>query len=212
MFQGDPVNISVTRRKLLQWLGALAAYPSMAQEAPQGVTSDMSDPGAVANWGEAPDLRIGLTSQGHIVALELGPKKVPIPFHACTFLTSCLQDGPMTQRALDSGGVEYRRPFVHGGTRTQCMVIDKFIPTASSIRWDVEVVGSGDPWSTAIETQVSWLNSSGANFWTAWGSPAATGSQHAQEDGLEKMVDERERIAGIRNEEGWGNEAKWVED
>ena len=36
----------VSRRTLLEWLGAVAAYPVVAQEAPKGLTADMSDPGA----------------------------------------------------------------------------------------------------------------------------------------------------------------------
>lgn len=206
------MRLNVTRRTLLQWLGALAAYPAATQEAPKGLTSDMSDPSALEYHVETPDLSIGLTSHGHIVELKLGAKKASVPFHACTFLNACEQEGPVTHQALDPGGVEFRRPFVHTGTRAQCTVIDRFIPTKSSIRWEVEVVGSGAPWSTPIETQLSWLNSSDASFWTAWGSPSASGSQHAQEDGLTKMIDERERIASIRNSEGWGNETKWVED
>jgi len=203
----------VSRRTLLEWLGAVAAYPVVAQEAPKGLTADMSDPGAPGFNVETPDLSVGLTGSGHIVALKLGAKKVDVPFHACTFLADCTPEGSTTHRALESGGAEFSRAFVHQGTLARCTVVDRFIPAKSSIRWEVEILGAGDPWSTAIETQLAWLNPSNARFWTAWDGPPEKGSRPAQKDSLEEMLDQRERIAGIRNVFGQsGDEARWAEE
>ena len=199
----------VTRRKLLEWLGAVAAYPVVAQEAPKGLTADMSDPDALGFHIDTPEVSVGLTASGHIVALKLGPKKVDVPFHACTFLADCTPEGAVAHRALESDGVEFSRAFVHQGTRARFTVVDRFIPAKSSIRWEVEIVGSGDPWSTPIETQLAWLKSSNVHFWTAWDGPPEGEHQPDRAEALEKMLDQRERIAGIRNVEDFGYPAKW---
>ena len=143
------------------------------------------------------------------MALKLGAKKMNVPFHACTFLADCTPEGSTTHRALESGGAEFSRAFVHQGTLARCTVVDRFIPAKSSIRWEVEILGAGDPWSTAIETQLAWLNPSNARFWTAWDGPPEKGSRPAQKDSLKEMLDQRERIAGIRNVFGQsGDEAE----
>jgi hypothetical protein len=172
----------------------------------------MSDPSPVEYEVSARDLSVGITGSGHILALKLGPNKTNLPFHACTYLASCTPEGTVAHRTLDSGGLEFSRTYVHEGIRSRCTVVDRFMPTKSSIRWEVEIVGSGDPWTTPIETQLSCLNPTKLSFWTAWDGPPGVAPQLSREDGLEKMLDERERIAGIRNvDEGFGNETKWAE-
>ena len=178
-----------TRRKLLQWLGAAAAYRAVAQEAPKGLTSGMSDPSALEYEVSARDLTVGITGQGHILALKLGFNKADIPFHACTVLDSCIQKGSAAHHSLDSGGVEFSRTYVQERTAFQCTVVDRFIPTKSSIRWEVEIVGSESPWSTPIETQLSWLSPSRLSFWTAWDTPPGTGSRPIQNASLNKLID-----------------------
>ena len=102
------MNFNLTRRKLLQWLGALVAHPSAAQGAPKGLTSDMSDPSAFQDRVDSPGIHTGLTGHGHIVELNRGPKKFDVPFHARTFLAGSTHIGMVNHRVLDSGGVEYR--------------------------------------------------------------------------------------------------------
>ena len=174
------MNLIVTRRKLLQWLGAVASFPAVAQEVPKGLTANMSDQNALQYEVSSRDISVGIAGSGHILALKLGLNKANIPFHACTSLASCTQEGVITHRTLAFGGVEFNRAFVHERTRAQCTVVDKFIPTKSSIRWEVEIVGSGTPWSTPIETQLSWLNPSRLSFWTAWDSPPGAGARFEQ--------------------------------
>jgi len=194
------VKLNFTRRTLLQWLGAAAAYRAVAQEAPTGLMAGMSDSSALEFEVSAPDLSVGISSHGHILALKLGPKKTNIPFHACTVLDGCTQEGPVVHRALDAGGVEFSRSYVHENTRTQCTVVDRFIPAKSSIRWEVEIAGSAEPWSTPIETQLSWLDASGASFWTAWDSPPQAGINPVENEKLNKLIDTFEQKAEIADQ------------
>lgn len=178
-----------SRRRLLQWLAAATAYRAVAQEAPTGLTAGMSDPSALEHEVSTRDLSIGITGHGHVLALKLGPNQAKIPFHACTVLDSCILEGPVAPRTLDSGGVEFSRVYLHEETRSRCTVVDRFTATKSSIRWKVEIVGPDSPWTTPIETQLSWLNPSKLSFWTAWDTPPGTGSRPIQNASLNKLID-----------------------
>lgn len=180
---------NVTRRKLLQWLGALAASPAVAQELPKHLTAGPTDLDAAEFEVSASGISVSVTARGQIVALRLGPEKLSIPFYAGTFLAACTPAETTTHRAAGTGGVEFRRVFVHQQTGARCLVSDRFTPTKSSIRWEVEVVGSGDPWTTPIETRMSWLNASTASFWTAWDRPPGPRSYPHLEDALDAAID-----------------------
>ena len=206
------MKINFTRRRILQWLGAAAAYRAVAQEAPTGLTAGMSDASAVEHEVSTRDLSIGITGHGHILTLKSGPNKANVPFHACTVLDSCTQQGPVAQLALESGGVEFSRIYVHDNTRTQCTVVDRFTPAKSSIQWEVEIVGSGSPWSTAIETQLSWLNPTGLSFWTAWDSPPVTDDQIAQYARLDKLIDVLQRTGKFAELNAAEDEMTWDKD
>jgi len=173
----------------MQSLAALAACPASAQEALKGLVAGMSDPSPVKYEVNARDLSIGITDSGHIVALKLGSHEASVPFHACTYLASCTQEGPVAHRTLDSGGVEFSRIFVQQGTRFQCTVVDRFTPNNSSVRWEVEIVGAGDPFTAPIETQLSYLNPSKLSFWTAWDAPPEAGAQPVQSETFNNLLD-----------------------
>lgn len=184
---------NITRRKLLQGLGALAASPAVAQELPKRLTAGIGDPDAAEYEVGATGISIGVTGHGDIVALRLGRERVSVPFHAGTFLAECTQAEAATHRTTGAGGVEFRRVFVHDKSGARCLVSDRFLPANSSIRWEVEVVGSGDPWTTPIETRMSWLNASTASFWTAWDRPPEPRSHPHLEDALDAAIDAFER-------------------
>jgi hypothetical protein len=166
------LNLNMTRRKLLQWLGALGAYSAMAPKSASQSGDDFTLH-AQAREISISGLSIELSESAEIVALKLGPNRRSIPFRASTLLAACTQQGKTVRRDLESGGLEFTRIFIQDGTRSACTVFDRFTPMKSSIRWDVEIVGPADPWSTQIETKLSWLDSSRASFWTAWDSPPA---------------------------------------
>jgi len=71
-------------------------------------------------------------------------------------------------RALPGGGLEVEREYIRDKTLNECIVTERFVPTASSIRWELEIVGIGAPWTAPIQSQLAWLNAVNASFWTAW--------------------------------------------
>ncbi len=152
----------------MQWLAAFTACPALAQEAISGEKAASSDPDPIEHEIAAPGISIGLTKYGHIIGLKLGENKLEVPFHACTVLAECRPLVETKTRALPDGGLQVQRTYVQSLTRNECIVTERFVPTRSSIRWQLEIVGIGVPWTTLIQTQLAWLNASNATFWTAW--------------------------------------------
>ncbi|MCL2660973.1 MAG: chitobiase/beta-hexosaminidase C-terminal domain-containing protein [Acidobacteriaceae bacterium] len=152
----------------MSWFSAKA----FAQIAPVADRAASSDNSAIAEEISAPGLHIGLSRQGHILEAKLGPEQVPVPLRMCTNLQNCTPEPGGSHRKLEGGGAEFIRRWTRPGTGERCRVTERLVPTATSIRWEIEVLGEGEPWSTGIETQLAWLDGRGARLWTAWSQPA----------------------------------------
>jgi hypothetical protein len=48
-----------------------------------------------------------------------------------------------------------------------CTVTEQFTPTKESVRWDVEILGGGEPWSTPVVTRLTCERPREVRFWTA---------------------------------------------
>jgi hypothetical protein len=140
----------------------------VAQVSNGGNIAAAADTNPVEHQVSAPGISIGLTRFGHIVSLKLGAAKVHIPFHACTVLLDCPSRDDSAVRTLPDGGLEFHRTCVSGKTGAECSITERFTPTSSSIRWELEIGGMGAPWTTPIQTQLAWLDAVNATFWTAW--------------------------------------------
>jgi hypothetical protein len=113
-------------------------------------------------------LSVELSEQGEVVGI------IPADGHrrdvgARTHLAGChILDGTKA-KMLRNGGVEFRKRLVDEISRQECDLVERFTPTKTSVRWEIEIDGRGGPWSTAIETELAWADVAGAKFWTAWG-------------------------------------------
>lgn len=161
----------MTRRDALRFLAAVPALKLCAQEAPVGEKAASTDPSPVEFEVQSKGLQLGLTSYGHIIRLALGEASVRIPFHACTVLAGCRAGKFSSKRLADRNGIEITRTYEHTNSSNHCTVTERFFPTPSSIRWEIEILGAGRPWTTPIETQMAWLDPRNAVFWTAWDAP-----------------------------------------
>jgi len=113
---------------------------------------------AETNRISAENLSVQLSGQeGRIIAATLGGKQGDRPLRAYTELVGCEQSGPVERRVAD-GRIDFIRKLVHAKTKDECTVTERFLPGKASIRWEVEISGAGEPWSTAIETHFVWPN------------------------------------------------------
>jgi hypothetical protein len=152
-------------------LTGAASLELLVGDAGDGITADHAD------WAEAqlvgpdpspttvakPEFTVGgvsLAADGTLVAPALGG----------TRLGGCRVEGEVKTSALDGGGREFERGVVsREGHRAT--VIERFTPTPDSVRWEVEIRGLGEPWTTPIRTALHWPAADKARFWTGWQNP-----------------------------------------
>jgi hypothetical protein len=154
--------MKMSRRGLLQNLATLTTWPRILRASSRDQIF-------------APGITVGFSREGQINNLSLGAQRVPIRFTAATVLTDCVAQGS-TFSSLPGGAIEFRSRHVHQTSHRECMVIDRYSPTLSSIRWELEILGSGSPWSTPIVTRLIWNQTETAKFWTAWDRPPGVGT------------------------------------
>jgi hypothetical protein len=117
----------------------------------------------------SPALRVELTDAGEIAAVVVpGRKPLRRGMTGGTYLAGCRVEGRVETSALPGGGREFRKRLLDPVSGARCALIERFRPTQSSVRWEMEIRGAGGAWSTAIETRLRWPNAARARFWTAW--------------------------------------------
>ena len=113
-----------------------------------------------------------LNKQGEITGLVLTPgqgKRLASRVQGRTALAGCTVR-TVTGKKLATGGVEFTKSLVHDADGQSCQIIERFLPAKSgSLRWEIEVLGDGAPWSTPIETHLAWPSTAQSKFWTTWG-------------------------------------------
>ncbi|MGL6195420.1 MAG: NPCBM/NEW2 domain-containing protein [Thermoguttaceae bacterium] len=119
---------------------------------------------------KSPVLSLDLSETGKIVGMQAG--KVSRPICGKSDLKGCQTEGDVTSKSIAESGMEFTRTVknVDGNGAT---VTERFVPTPLGIRWEMEIVGLGDPWTTSIN-RIFDYNAPEKNdvlFWTAWSDP-----------------------------------------
>ncbi len=157
------------RREVIKRLiGTLAA--ANLQQASSGA----AEPRAFGAYEvQSPHLRLRLAAQAEINEVTLHPeptKTFARRVSGQTVLAGCKVRHSESRRLAD-GALEFRRILTHEGNGQSCQLRERFVPTDSgSIRWEIEVLGDGSPWSTPIETHFAWPVTAATKFWTTWGN------------------------------------------
>jgi hypothetical protein len=119
-----------------------------------------------------PGLDLGVTQGGSLVGVK-----------ASTWLTqggisldSTKADTPKVSVGTN-GSVVVERDVRGQKSVEGCRLIERFIPERDSIRWEVEITGSGAPWSTVIDSALRFAVTPDLRHWTTWTNPTRmTGS------------------------------------
>jgi hypothetical protein len=116
---------------------------------------------------QAGGLRVLLSSEGQIAHVEVSGKEWHVT--GGTDLAGCVQRG---QAHVEVAGETVRstRVFEDASGR-RARVDDTFAPTAGSVRWEVEIASDDPPWSTPIQTKLSYPIEDGLQFWMPWAHP-----------------------------------------
>jgi hypothetical protein len=141
----------------------LAFFPILAANA-QPVTQ--SSPEYKVN---AKGIGVELSANGEIVGLIAGSRGINISGQ--TSLDGCTQVGTAKAEQLSGGAVEFTRTLRHITSGRTLTVVDRFKPADDSVRWEIEVVSHGEPWTTDIATELNYPATAATRFWTAWSDP-----------------------------------------
>ncbi len=101
------------------------------------------------------NLVVEIADDGVIGSVAHGADHAARPVRAFTELAGCKQAGPLEHRVAD-GRIEFVRKFAQADTGNQCTVTERFSEGQQSVRWELEISGTGEPWSTAIESHLVW--------------------------------------------------------
>ena len=122
---------------------------------------------------QAPGIAVEISQDGNITRLKLGNRKLSWNVVGQTALAGCRLQGKVESGRTDGGGVRFKKRLLcdSNGTHREAELTELFMPSKDSIRWEIELDGKGQPWSTAIETRLQTPNSNTRRFWTTWGDP-----------------------------------------
>ena len=116
-------------------------------------------------------IRVKLSESGEIVGISLGGEHATRNVRGGTHLAGCRHIGPTIVTPLDGGGFKFMYSLASENPRRECLLVERFVPTQDSVRWEIAIRGTGGPWTTAVSTQLQYPHADSCSFWTAWSDP-----------------------------------------
>ncbi|MDR3715729.1 MAG: hypothetical protein P4L51_23195 [Puia sp.] len=115
-------------------------------------------------------LSVRVSAEGHIVGIRTGGGEQK-PVDLFTAMDGCVVTGKPTLRLCENGAIELSKEMRNDSLGTACWLVERLIPTKSSIRWELDIIGTGKPWGTVIHTRLAYPVKKQSAFWTSWGEP-----------------------------------------
>ncbi|MGA3328455.1 MAG: hypothetical protein ABSF45_28730 [Terriglobia bacterium] len=201
----------IKRREFVEILGgSIAGFPALgANSAAQPIEHDAqtAHPSPIIEKAftvSGGGMTVEISSQGNIFGAVLADKALHLPVQGETALVECELRGEITSTKLPGGGVEFRKPIAfQRGYRTASMV-ERFLPTPDSVRWEIEIQGEDDPWATLIETRLKWPEAKSTKFWTSWGDDFSGKIVGKRDTSGDAKLPRALRLAGARDSSGKG--------
>jgi hypothetical protein len=121
----------------------------------------------------SPGITLHLSRDGKIVGVDVGNSKIRWAVLGETALAGCRVAGRVESAAEEDGRVQFKKTLLCdvGITQRELRLVEDFIPTKDSVRWEIDLDGQGSPWTTPIETRVHIPSAETKKFWTTWGDP-----------------------------------------
>jgi hypothetical protein len=124
----------------------------------------------------AKGIAVKLSANGGIVGATINGHEKAVSGE--TTLGGCIQIGPAKAGKLFFGrGVKFTRTLRHIASGKTLTVVDCFKPAGGSVRWEIDIVSDGDPWTTDIATELEYPATAATRFWTAWSDPEHRGGE-----------------------------------
>lgn len=116
-------------------------------------------------------LTLGLSGEGIVTRIWFGKNTVPRELNAYTDIGGNKLKGKVISRRLRNGGVEFQKTLENDSLQTSCTLIERFIPTGNSIRWEIAVHGNGQAQGGQVRSVFNYPVAASSRFWAPWGQP-----------------------------------------
>ena len=118
-------------------------------------------------------MTVDLSLNGKIVGVQLRNRNSEWNLLGETALAGCHIAGVIESSQGKDQSVQFRKKLICevSGTQREARLVERFIPTKDSVRWEIDLDGPGPPWTTAIQTRLHFAKPGTKKFWTTWGDP-----------------------------------------
>lgn len=116
-------------------------------------------------------LTLQLSNDGTVMQAWFGKNPVGKPLNAYTEIQGNKVKGNVVSRRLKNGGVEFEKILENDSLQTSCTLVERFIPTRNSIRWEIAVQGNGQAQGGRISSIFNYPITNSSKFWAPWGHP-----------------------------------------
>jgi hypothetical protein len=117
----------------------------------------------------AGSLSAEVSPSGLISLTETNNERFAWPARIFTSLDSCEIVSEEEPVSLAGGGTEIRRLLKRSGTGFSCYLTQRFRPADSGLRCEIEIKGTGKPWTAPIKTEIQYRPNEATRIWAPWG-------------------------------------------
>ncbi|MGV8092587.1 MAG: hypothetical protein AB2L24_12070 [Mangrovibacterium sp.] len=110
-----------------------------------------------------------VTQQG--LSLREINSKLISPVFVSSGLEGCQVTGEAAFKEIPGNGVECVRFFKSTKDGASGVLTERFLSRKDYIHCEIEIKGNGEPWTTAIKTDIGYDAEQSSGFWTAWADP-----------------------------------------
>jgi hypothetical protein len=117
----------------------------------------------------AGNLKAGVTPEGLISLSDVTGNGFNWPVRICASLKGCETAGESETVKLSGGGISIKRLVKDSKSGFSAYLTERFIPAGGNIRCEIEIIGTGEPWTTEISTGISFMADTSSRIWIPWG-------------------------------------------
>jgi len=117
------------------------------------------------------NLEAEITPDGIQSIISLNNTNLNWPVNIFTTLDGCESVDDVESMNLPGNVIEYKRELRNINSGSLCTLTERFIPAQEGFRCEIEISGSGEPWTTTISTVINYKPGVSSRIWAPWGDP-----------------------------------------
>jgi hypothetical protein len=112
------------------------------------------------------------TSENGLVSLQtLKNPKFNFPVNIFTSIEGCEVQGDVTTIRVSGNIIKYKKLLKNNSTGSSCYLTERFTQGKNSIHCDIQINGTGTPWTAKIQTNIVYKATKSSGIWAPWGDP-----------------------------------------